>query len=145
MKNKQERTLTDPCMKRFLMNLADSLALVEYALASRNNGSIFVWKAPAVTMQQLLGAVCERKGAKPTFCKIIGRRPGEKIHETLVCEDELYRAVDKGQYVEILPHGKLIKSGALKEPFSTMNARQPSTEEIEQMLIKAEQDMESIL
>lgn len=97
MKRDMPLTITNPKMTRFIMNLKDAVGLVEFALNSGQNGDILVWRAPALTIQQLANRFLH-------FCKEnsypinhIGIRPGEKMHEVLVCEDEWRRIelVDK--------------------------------------------------
>ena len=93
-------TITDPKMTRFLMSLADSIDLVEYAFANAAPGDIFVRKAPAATVQDIAQAVADIFGRKPEM-KIIGTRHGEKLYETLLSREEMVLAEDRGPYFRV--------------------------------------------
>lgn len=92
--NNQELTLTDPRMTRFLLSLDDSIDLVMYAMENSQRGDIFVRKAPSCTMLTLAKAI----GGN---IKQIGIRHGEKLHETLISQEEMCRAQDRGDYFVI--------------------------------------------
>jgi UDP-glucose 4-epimerase len=95
-KNGEPLTITNPEMTRFLLSLDDSIDLVMYALEHGEAGDIFVKKAPAATMLALANAISDN-------VKIIGIRHGEKMHETLVSQEEMYRTEDRGNYYQIKP------------------------------------------
>ena len=96
----QPLTITDPRMTRFLMSLADSIDLVEYAFANAASGDIFVRKAPASTVHDVALAVAGIFGQKPEL-KIIGTRHGEKLYETLLSREEMAHAEDHGPYFRV--------------------------------------------
>ncbi|MBM3536002.1 MAG: NAD-dependent epimerase/dehydratase family protein [Alphaproteobacteria bacterium] len=84
-------TLTDPRMTRFLIRLEDAVGLVEEALAVGESGDVFVLRSPAATVADIAEAV--RRLFRPDAgTRIIGVRPGEKIHEVLVTREELASA-----------------------------------------------------
>lgn len=93
-------TITDPAMTRFLMSLAESVELVEFAFANAEPGDIFVRKAPACTVQDLALAVASVFGLDPTL-KTIGTRHGEKLYETLLSREEMAKAEDRGDYFRV--------------------------------------------
>lgn len=86
--------VTNPNMTRFLLSLDDSIDLVMYAVEHGNPGDIFVKKAPACTMWALARAISSN-------IKEIGIRHGEKMHETLISEEEMLRTEDLGDYYRI--------------------------------------------
>ena len=92
-------TLTNPDMTRFLMSLDESIDLVMYALEHGESGDIFVKKAPACTMLDLASTISED-------IKHIGIRHGEKMHESLISEEEMYRTIDCGDYYQIKPDNR---------------------------------------
>lgn len=98
-------SVTNGHMTRFLLPLPDAVDLVLYALVRGVNGHIYVRKAPACTMETLAAAMCKifrhAKGYKE-----VGVRGGEKVHETLVTEEELMRARDEGKYFDIPPESQ---------------------------------------
>jgi UDP-glucose 4-epimerase len=91
--------LTDPNMTRFLMSLDESIDLVMYALENGNPGEIFVKKAPASTMWTLAKAISDN-------IEIIGSRHGEKMHESLVSEEEMHRTENMGDYYCVKPDSR---------------------------------------
>lgn len=93
-------TLTDPNMTRFLMSLDESVDLVLYAFEHAEPGDIFVQKAPASTVGDLAQALRELIAPQHPI-KIIGTRHGEKLYESLVSREEMYRADDLGTYYRI--------------------------------------------
>ncbi len=93
-------SVTDPNMTRFLMSLADSIELVEYAFAHGAAGDIFVRKAPAATVRDIALAVAGMFGAKAGLATI-GTRHGEKLYETLLSREEMVRAEDRGGYFRV--------------------------------------------
>ena len=75
--------VTHPDMTRFLLTLHDAIQLVFYALKNSKGGEIFVKKAPSAKIIDLAKAI-----SSSTRLKIIGKRPGEKIHESLFSKEE---------------------------------------------------------
>jgi FlaA1/EpsC-like NDP-sugar epimerase len=67
----------------------------------------------------------------------IGIRPGEKIHECLIQEDEFRRAIEKEKCYVLLPYGKY-DSGKLNEEYNSQNAYQLNDTEIEELLLKTQ-------
>ena len=93
-------TITDPKMTRFMMTLAESVDLVEFAFANGRPGDLLIRKAPACTLETLVAALGELFGVVP-HNTVIGIRHGEKTHETLASREELERSTDAGQYYRI--------------------------------------------
>jgi len=100
IKATQHLTITDPNMTRFLMSLADSIDLVEYAFAHASSGDIFVRKAPAATVRDLALGVANLFGYEPELVTI-GTRHGEKLFETLLSREEMVQAEDRGDYFRV--------------------------------------------
>ncbi|MBC7489919.1 MAG: polysaccharide biosynthesis protein [Glaciimonas sp.] len=92
--------VTDPKMTRFLMSLEDSVDLVLHAFEHGEQGDIFVQKAPASTIADLVQALKELFNSKASI-KIIGTRHGEKLYESLVSREEMVKAEDMGKYYRI--------------------------------------------
>lgn len=93
-------TVTDPSMTRFLMSLDDSVDLVLHAFKHGTHGDIFVQKAPACTIGDLVVALKEIFNANNPV-RIIGTRHGEKLYESLISREEMARACDTGCYYRI--------------------------------------------
>lgn len=95
-------TVTEPTMTRFLMPLRDSVALVHHAFEHANQGDLFVKKAPASTIADLVTAMKELFGAPDHPVEIIGWRHAEKLYETLASAQELSSSQDMGDYYRIM-------------------------------------------
>jgi UDP-glucose 4-epimerase len=90
-------TIPNPEMTRFMMTLADAVALVLYVFEHGEQGDLFVQKAPAATIETLAKAVIELTNSK-TGVSYIGTRHGEKLYETLVTQEEMLKAIDLGNF-----------------------------------------------
>ncbi|MCZ6525875.1 MAG: polysaccharide biosynthesis protein [Gammaproteobacteria bacterium] len=93
-------TVTDPNMTRFLMSLDDSVDLVMHAFNYSKQGDIFVQKAPASTLADLVQALKEIF-QKDNAVNIVGTRHGEKLFESLVSREEMARVEDMDNYYRI--------------------------------------------
>jgi UDP-glucose 4-epimerase len=94
-------TLTEPAMTRFLMPLRDSVALVHHAFIHARQGDLFIRKAPASTIADLVTALLELFGVPDHPVEQIGWRHGEKLYETLATAQELGRSEDMTDYYRI--------------------------------------------
>ncbi|MBM0236649.1 polysaccharide biosynthesis protein [Micromonospora sp. ATA32] len=93
-------TVTDPGMTRFLMSLADSVELVEHAFQQARAGDVFIRKAAACTIGDLVTALCQLFDV-PAKYDVIGVRHGEKQDETLASREELAQADDFGDFFRV--------------------------------------------
>jgi UDP-N-acetylglucosamine 4,6-dehydratase/5-epimerase len=93
-------TVTDPNMTRFLMSLNDAVDLVLFAFENGRPGDLFVNKAPAATIGDLVIALKELSNVDNEI-KIIGTRHGEKLYETLCTREEMQKAEDMGEFYRI--------------------------------------------
>jgi UDP-N-acetylglucosamine 4,6-dehydratase len=125
--------ITHRDMTRFLITLPQAVELVLYASDTAEGGEIFVPKIPACKMVDL-ARVMAGENYPLVF---IGIRPGEKIHECLIQEDEFRRAIEKEKCYVLLPYGKY-DSGKLNEEYNSQNAYQLNDTEIEELLLKTQ-------
>lgn len=98
MRENGELPITDPNMTRFNISLNEGVEMVLTALDVSLGGEIFVPKIPSYKITDVATAIgpnCEQK--------IIGIRPGEKLHEEMITESDSYNSVDLGKYYAILP------------------------------------------
>ena len=100
VKNDQPLTVTLPEMTRFLLSLDRAVDTVFAAILNGNPGETFVPKVPAANIVDLAKAVM---GDKDLPIKFTGIRPGEKVHEIMVSEEECFRTVERLDYYVILP------------------------------------------
>jgi UDP-N-acetylglucosamine 4,6-dehydratase len=103
--------ITDPSMTRFNICLEDGVEMVLWALKNARGGEIFVPKIPSYRIVDVANAIdpdCE--------LRVVGIRPGEKIHEEMITQSDSYNTVDLGHYFAILPSsgGYNINSYALE-------------------------------
>lgn len=94
-------TVTEPQMTRFLMPLRDSVALVNFAFDNARQGDLFIKKAPASTIIDLVEAIKQMFGVPDHPTDIIGWRHAEKLYETLASAQELVSSEDLGGYYRI--------------------------------------------
>jgi UDP-N-acetylglucosamine 4,6-dehydratase/5-epimerase len=95
-------TITDDAMTRFLLTLDDAIDLVMFATQQTVGGETFVKKAPSALMIDIAKILAEEANV-PFDHKIIGKYPGEKIHEILITEEELQRTEDHDDYFVVHP------------------------------------------
>jgi len=96
----QELPITDVGMTRFNITLQEGVKMVCWALQEALGGEIFVPKIPSyriTDLAQAIGPSCRRK--------IIGIRPGEKVHEEMITVSDSLNTVDLGSYYAILNTG----------------------------------------
>lgn len=90
--------ITHPEMTRFNITLEEGVALVVGALESMWGGEIFVPKIPSYRILDVAEAI-----APSAEKKIVGVRPGEKIHEEMITEADALHTFDLGDRYAILP------------------------------------------
>ena len=119
-------TITDPEMTRFLLTLDDAVDLVQAALSDEGyEEALWIKKAPACTVQILADACIKRYGnGKVIEQRVVGVRPGEKKHETLVGSHEMGRAEDVGDYfvVRSAPSDEIVTP--VHHPYTSDSTRQ---------------------
>ena len=138
-------TITDPNMTRYMMTLDDAVDLVVYAFENGNNGDLFVQKAPAATLTVLADALKQLYSSNNEV-RTIGTRHGEKLYETLVTREEMFKAEDMGDYYRIpadsrdLNYDKYFIEGeediSKVEDYHSHNTRQLSVKEMKELLLK---------
>lgn len=101
IKSGRQLTITDPGMTRFLMSLAESVQLVEFAFQKASSGDILVKKAPATTLETLAHAVIRLFGGSEDQIQSIGVRHGEKLFESLLSTEERSVAEDMGAFFRV--------------------------------------------
>ena len=138
-------TLTDPNMTRFMMSLDDSVDLVLHAYGHGRQGDIFVQKAPAATIGDLVLALKEIFNADNPV-QIVGTRHGEKLYESLVSREEMARVEDMQQYYRIpadnrdLNYAMYFTDGQKQistlDDYTSHNTDRLSIPELKQVLLK---------
>lgn len=147
IKERNEITMTNSEMTRFLMSTKEAIRLAFKAVEISLGGEVFVMRMPAAKMETLAGVMIKLFGNPQTKIRNIGIRIGEKIHEALVSKNEAYRTkIFSDEYFVILPQHK---SEALEEKyhhyksldladFNSENTHRLTAEELEDILSKEE-------
>ena len=91
-------TLTDERMTRFWLSLEQGVHFVIRCIEQMHGGEVFVPKIPSMKVLDLARAI-----APHARVEVIGIRPGEKLHEVLISEDEARTAVELGDMFVVLP------------------------------------------
>ncbi|GAG31715.1 unnamed protein product, partial [marine sediment metagenome] len=127
----------DPAMTRFNISLQEGVEMVLWALENALGGEIFVPKIPSCRITDIAHAIgpgCEHR--------IVGIRPGEKIHEELITASDSYSTLDLGPYYAILPkandhtlesYGELTGARPVESGFSYSSASNPDFLSVEQL------------
>ena len=90
--------ITDPDMTRFWITLEQAVHFVLSSLSMMEGGEIFVPKIPSMKITDF--AACMAPGLKQ---KVIGVRPGEKLHESMISPDDSRTTLDLGDRFAIMP------------------------------------------
>ncbi|PZT91810.1 MAG: UDP-glucose 4-epimerase [Citromicrobium sp.] len=138
-------TVTAPEMTRFLMPLRDSVSLVRFAFEHARQGDLFIRKAPASTIGDLVTALIGLFGRPKHDVKIIGWRHAEKLYETLATKQELSTGEDMGDYWRIraderdLNYSSYFTEGEVDETptedFHSHNAERLTVSEVKDLLL----------
>jgi UDP-glucose 4-epimerase len=105
-------TLTVPEMTRFLLSLDEAVDTVFAALQHARAGETYVPNAPAATVENIARALIAKRRVKT---RVVGIRPGEKMHEIMVSDEEANHCVKRGRYFAILPMLPELGGGERKE------------------------------
>jgi len=126
--------ITDIEMTRFMLTLDEAIDLVFLATTGIERNVVYIKKMPAckiVDLAAVMVAVASFSGSYPV--KVIGVRPGEKIHEVLISEEEMVRTTEFPDYYIIHPHPF---SSDTRGEYTSSGAHRMSINEIQEMLHK---------
>ena len=98
LKDQKQLPITDERMTRFMITLEEGVELVWYAFKDMVGGEIYVKKIPSIKIVDIAKVIAPK--AKH---KIIGIRPGEKLHEQMISSDDSYSTYEYSNYYKILP------------------------------------------
>lgn len=123
VKNKCPVTITDRRMTRFIMTIEESARLVLRSVTIARGGEVFVTKMPVVRIPDLAEAMIKiaapRFGLKPSDIKteMIGAKPGEKLFEELMSDEERHRSLELNDMFVVTP--------AFKSIYKSINYKYP--------------------
>jgi UDP-N-acetylglucosamine 4,6-dehydratase (inverting) len=93
-----ELPITDPNMTRFMITLEQGVELVWHTFSDMVGGEIYVKKIPSMNIVDIASALSES-----AVTKVIGIRPGEKLHEQMIGPEDAPFTYEYDQYFKILP------------------------------------------
>ena len=145
-------TLTHPDMTRFIMTLEEAVQLVMASVFLAFGGEVFVTKMKVVRIkdlaQAMIGLLAPKHGFDPSDIEIktIGTKPGEKLFEELLSEEEVRRTLELPNYFSIMPAFKSvyqridytysgIVSDKIKQPYNSRSESCLSIEELKGYLL----------
>ncbi len=106
-------TVTVPEMTRFLLSLNEAVDTVFAALKQAKRGETYVPNAPSASIMNIAKALI---GERDIEIKITGVRPGEKMHEIMISEEEANHCVKRDRYYAILPMLPELRDAGKHEP-----------------------------
>lgn len=102
-------TLTDPEMTRFIMSIQEAVQLVIGSVGKARGGEVFITKMPVIKIKDLAEVMIDELSSqfghnpKNVSIKIVGAKPGEKMHEELMSQEETRRSLELSHYFIVLP------------------------------------------
>ncbi len=142
----QPLTVTLPEMTRFLLSLDRAVDTVFAAIRDGFRGETFVPKVLAAKIKDVAKALM---GDKDLPIRFTGIRPGEKIHEIMVSEEECFRTVERGEYYVILPvlpelRENIEVTNTLENEYSSKD-NNISVENLKELLVNANEEIGQFL
>lgn len=145
-------TLTDVDMTRFVMSLEESVHLVIDSALIARGGEVLITKMPVIRIEDLAAVMIEELapqfGRDPADYEIniIGSKPGEKLYEELMSDEEVRRTVELANYFSVMPAFRGIYrdisydyddviSTTVNNPYISKNESSLSVEELRQFLV----------
>ena len=103
-------TLTDPMMTRFIMTINEAVSLVLQSVFLARGGEVFVTKMPVVRIKDVAEVMIRELAANPDDIEIrvVGSKPGEKLYEELMNDEETRRTAELEDYFTVLPAFKSV-------------------------------------
>ncbi|MQL54200.1 polysaccharide biosynthesis protein, partial [Desulfofundulus thermobenzoicus] len=108
--NEKPLTVTDPHMTRFFMSIEEAVSLTLQAAIMMKGGETFILKMESLQLADLLKAFHEyaaQINAQSPDVLVVGKRPGEKLHEELTFPHEADALFEHEQFYAILPRPHL--------------------------------------
>ena len=146
VRKSQNLTVTMPEMTRFLLSLDRAVDTVFAALSEGKNGETYIPKVPAAKITDVAKVLMGDKNLEIVFT---GIRPGEKVHEIMVSEEEIFRTIERNGYYVILPmlpelRDDLEMQETLKKEYSSQDDN-ISDENLRLLLTEADDEIKQFL
>lgn len=107
LKSNEALTITHPDMTRFFMTIEEAAELTLKAAYYSSKGETFILKMKSLQISELLEAIhlyCKQEQLPFPKTKIVGVRPGEKLHEELMSPNEIDHALEDKELYVVLPY-----------------------------------------
>ncbi len=152
IKNGGPVTVTNEEMTRFVMTVEESVNLVMMSATYAKGGEVFITKMPVINIIDLATVMIEILASRYGYeqddlkIKIIGQKPGEKLYEELMSEEEMHRSVELEEMFVTLPafrsnytsidykYDKMV-SGKVEKPYISSIEKPMDKEELKEYLI----------
>lgn len=134
IKEKKEITVTNENMTRFMMLVDDAVRLIFKATEIAKDGDIFILKMPSVRIMDLANAMINKYGKEDIKIHIIGMQEGEKMHESLLTDEEAYMSYENDELI-VIPHRDNI-SYYIYNDFNKMDVKNVSSDDNEFLTIE---------
>jgi len=140
--NNQRITITLAEMTRFLLSLDRAVDTVFEAVKTDGRGETFVPKVASAKMIDVAKVLMRDKDLPFVYT---GIRPGEKVHEIMVSEEECFRTVERGEYYVILPvlpelRGSQEIKAALENEYSSRD-NNLAVAELRELLLRSSEEI----
>ena len=128
LKEKKNIFVTNKDMTRFFMSLDQAVDLIFTATKHSKKGEIFILKMPSVNIGEFAKAFLKSKGLPENRIKIIGSKPGEKLHEKLLTESDNLVLESKDLFISFPPYtdkkviNEIKKKGFKKSKVETISS-----------------------
>jgi FlaA1/EpsC-like NDP-sugar epimerase len=96
-------TLTDKNMTRFVMSVKEAVELVLNSAIEAKGGEVFVTKMPVMRIEDLAIAMIDELSSGGVDITEIGSKPGEKLYEELMSDEETRRTIELNKFFSVLP------------------------------------------
>jgi len=96
-------TLTDKNMTRFVMSVEEAVELVLNSVIEAKGGEVFVTKMPVMRIEDLAIAMIDELSSGDINITEIGSKPGEKLYEELMSDEETRRTIELNKFFSVLP------------------------------------------
>ncbi len=116
-------TVTTPDMTRFLLSLQDAVSLIFETVKGAQRGETWVPRAPSSLVTNIAKALIGDRDVSIVFT---GIRPGEKVDEIMISEEEVHRTIERGDYYAIVP---MLPEVSNDKPFEPSRTREYSSAE----------------
>lgn len=117
---RSQLTITHDQMSRFWITLGEAVELIKYSLNNMHGREIFVPKMPSFNVKDLAMAMMRDYAPERQWTRVIGIRPGEKLHEEIITKEEM-------EVTEITPEGYYVINSPRLKIDPIMQVRQSLT------------------